>query len=134
MEDIAMILSIIWSLQVFGNLGAVTTAGTVGKWWFEAEGSDSRSGCCGDACDAAKRSMTTSFGSICFGSLLVAIIRTLEQIAERARNENEGGILLCLVSCILGCIGDILEYFNKWAYVYVGLYGYGYIDAGKNVV
>jgi len=132
--DIAMIFSIIWSLQVFGNLGAVTTAGTVGKWWFEAEGSDSRSGCCGDACDAAKRSMTTSFGSICFGSLLVAIIRTLEQIAESAKNDNDGEILLCLVSCILGCIGDILEYFNKWAYVYVGLYGYSYIDAGKNVV
>ena len=25
------------------------------------------------------------------------------------------------------------EYFNKWAFVYVGLYGYSYIEAGKNV-
>lgn len=28
---------------------------------------------------------------------------------------------------------SILEYFNKWAFVYVGLYGYSYIEAGKNV-
>jgi len=28
----------------------------------------------------------------------------------------------------------LVEYFNKWAYVYVGLYGYGYIDAGKKVI
>ena len=28
---------------------------------------------------------------------------------------------------------SILQYFNKWAFVYVGLYGYSYIEAGKNV-
>ena len=28
---------------------------------------------------------------------------------------------------------SILRYFNKWAFVYVGLYGYSYIEAGKNV-
>ena len=27
-----------------------------------------------------------------------------------------------------------MEYFNKWAYVYIGIYGYGYVDAGKNVI
>ena len=26
-----------------------------------------------------------------------------------------------------------MEYFNKWAFVYVGLYGYDYRTAGKNV-
>jgi len=43
-------------------------------------------------------------------------------------------LLYCLIECILGCIQDIIEYFNKWAYVYVGLYGFGYIEAGRNVV
>lgn len=28
---------------------------------------------------------------------------------------------------------SLLEYFNKWAFVYVGLYGYSYLEAGKNV-
>ena len=28
----------------------------------------------------------------------------------------------------------IIEYINKWAYVFVGLYGYGYLDAGRNVM
>jgi hypothetical protein len=31
-------------------------------------------------------------------------------------------------------IRSLLEYFNKWAFVYVGLYGYSYIEAGKNVI
>jgi len=42
-------------------------------------------------------------------------------------------LLLCLIECILACIADIVDYFNQWAYVYVGLYGFGYIDAGRNV-
>jgi hypothetical protein len=27
-----------------------------------------------------------------------------------------------------------LQYMNKWAYVYVGLYGFSYIEAGRNVI
>lgn len=28
----------------------------------------------------------------------------------------------------------LVEYFNKWAFIYVGLYGYSYMEAGKNVM
>jgi len=79
--------------------------------------------------------MTTSFGSVCFGSLLVAIVQALRQIANMARNNQDAnGLLVCCAQCILGCLESLLEYFNKWAFVYVGLYGYSYIEAGKNVI
>ena len=76
---------------------------------------------------------TTSFGSICFGSLIVALIQALRQLANQARQNGDAGALACVAECILGCIQGIVEYFNKWAYIYVGLYGYSYIEAGKNV-
>ena len=47
--------------------------------------------------------------------------------------ENDDGILFCLAECILGCIESIVEYFNEWAYAYVGIYGYSFIDAAKGV-
>jgi len=127
-----LLLGLFWSSQVFMNLGQVTTAGTVGAWWFNPEDS----GCFGSGIRGAwSRAMTSSFGSICFGSLLVAIIQALKSMVQNERAQGEGcGILLCLVQCILQCLEDILEYFNKWAMVYVGLYGYGYIEAGKNVI
>ena len=78
--------------------------------------------------------MTTSFGSICFGSLLVAIVQALRALANQAQAEGDAGILACIAECILACLASILEYFNKWAFVYVGLYGYGYLEAGKNVM
>jgi len=52
-----------------------------------------------------------------------------------ARNNGDANALLaCCANCILGCLESILEYFNKWAFVYVGLYGYSYLEAGKNVM
>jgi len=29
---------------------------------------------------------------------------------------------------------DIIEYFNQWAYVFVGIYGYSYIESGRKVM
>jgi hypothetical protein len=58
--------------------------------------------------------MTTSFGSICFGSLLVAILSALRQLANQARQDDDGGVLLCIAECILGCLESLLEYFNTW--------------------
>jgi len=66
--------------------------------------------------------------------LLVAIIETLKTIARSARDDENFNFLACIIECILSCLQDLLEYFNKWAYVYVGLYGYSYIEAGKNVI
>jgi len=77
--------------------------------------------------------MTTSFGSICFGSLIVAIIEALRMLANAAQANDDGGILVCIAECILACLAAIVEYFNKWAFIYVGLYGYSYLQAGKNV-
>jgi Plasma-membrane choline transporter len=56
--------------------------------------------------------MTTSFGSICFGSLLVAIIQALRTIAQEAQNNGDAQIFACIAQCILGCLASIIEYFN----------------------
>jgi hypothetical protein len=64
----------------------------------------------------------------------VAIIQTLQQIAQKARHQNRCGILLCVIECILFYIQRIAQYFNKWAFIYVGLYGYDYLTSGKKVL
>merc|ERR1712008_375866 len=65
---------------------------------------------------------------------IVAVVQALRAIVHNAGNNEDAQLLVCIIDCILGCIQDILEYINKWAYVYVGLYGFGYIEAGKNVL
>jgi hypothetical protein len=109
----------------------VTVAGTVGTWWVAPE----ESGFCSKGVsNSFIRTITTSFGSICFGSLLVAIVQALRAIAQEAQNNGDAAIFACIAQCILGCLASILEYFNKWAYIYVGVYGYSYLQAGRSVI
>lgn len=103
-----LFLSYFFTHQVIQNTLHCVVAGTVGTWWF----SPSDSGC-GAVLGSLCRSLTTSFGSICFGSLLVAIVQATRALANAAR-DNDNQILVCIATCILACLESILEYFNKW--------------------
>ena len=78
-----LLLSYYWTYQVLKNIVHVTVSGTVGTWWFVPSEASS---CCSHAVRASYiRSVTTSFGSICFGSLLVAIIQAVKQMVRNLR-------------------------------------------------
>lgn len=127
----AFLLSYYWTSQVISNVVTVTTAGTVGTWWFSPQEAN---GCCSSAVrDSYMRSLTTSFGSICLGSLIVAIVQSIQEMVHQSR-ENGDSIVVCCAECLLACIASLLEYFNKWAFVYVGLYGFSFMEAGSNVM
>eukprot|EP00586_Coscinodiscus_wailesii_P013083 CAMPEP_0172501970 /NCGR_PEP_ID=MMETSP1066-20121228/155369_1 /TAXON_ID=671091 /ORGANISM="Coscinodiscus wailesii, Strain CCMP2513" /LENGTH=421 /DNA_ID=CAMNT_0013277053 /DNA_START=254 /DNA_END=1519 /DNA_ORIENTATION=+ len=127
-----LFLSLFWTQQVIQNVIHVSVAGLVGTWWFDPVNA---SGCCSSGVHTSVcRATTYSFGSICFGSLLVAIIQALRQLVYALRENGENACLVCLLDCLLGCIEGTLRYFNKWAYVYVGLYGYPYLQSGKRVL
>jgi hypothetical protein len=128
-----LLLSYYWTIQVFQNVLHVTVSGVVGTWWFAPQ--DALSVFSPAILDSFRRATTYSFGSICMGSLLVAIVQTLEAMARSARQNNRGGaLLLCILECILSLVARIAMYFNKWAYCYVGLYGFDYISSGKKAM
>jgi len=145
---VAVGLSFLWTWNVLGNLTHTTYVGTIASWWLQPEegdeeenervGASSRS-CCGGSrrrqalTDSLLRSFTYSFGSICLGSLLESLISLLRSLLERMGCGGRNGLLSCLAQGVLSWIERIATYFNKWALVYVGIYGYSYMDAGKNV-
>lgn len=107
-----LLVSYYWVHQVLSNVVHVTSAGTVATWWFvpfEAASYWSKA-----VRDSFSRATTYSFGSICFGSLLVAIVQSLRAIAHMARDNEDAKIILCVIECILALIQDIIEYLNKW--------------------
>jgi len=126
-----LFLSLFFTQQVLQSCVHVSVAGTVGTWWV----APNESGCCSRAvCNSFIRTITTSFGSICFGSLLVAILQALRTLAATARQSDDCALFACIAECILSCLASLLEYFNKWAFIYVGVYGFGYIESGKSVM
>ena len=129
------LLSFYWTHQVLQNTLRASVAGVVGTWWFTPL--EASSFCSPAVRDSVLRSSTYSLGSIAFGSLIVAILQLLRSILRSAANDHNSrsnGILQCIAACILLYLERIVEYFNKWSYIYVGLYGYDYITAGKKVI
>jgi hypothetical protein len=94
-----LIFSYHWTSQVIKNVLHVTVSGVVGTWWFAPQ--DCLSMWSPVILDSLSRATTYSFGSICMGSLLVAIIQTLETIVRSARQRRVGGneLLLCIGKC-----------------------------------
>jgi len=135
---VLLLLSLFWTTEVSKNIVHVTTAGTVGTWWFSP---DDAAGFWSPAVrDSWSRAVTYSFGSICLGSLWTAMFHVLHTLARLARRHGNSSsragpsMLLCVLECLLRCTERLLTYFNKWAFVYVGLYGYDYLTAGQKVV
>mmetsp|Transcript_6063 Transcript_6063/g.8729 ORF Transcript_6063/g.8729 Transcript_6063/m.8729 type:complete len:485 (-) Transcript_6063:122-1576(-) len=131
-----LLVSLYWTISVLLNTVQVTVAGTIGTWLFD-QGEPSS----GVVPSAMYRSLTYSFGSICFGSLVEAIVKALQSLADMAQSQNAEndrslltGILLCIVQCCLSLIEDVLEFFNEWAFVFVGIYGDSYVESGKSVM
>jgi len=127
---LGIIFSFILGGQVLYNICHVTYCGVFGRWYH---GRGER----GFVVPSVIVSLTTSFGSICAGSFIVASIRTLDFIIRQAMRaaEEEGNfvscILLCLLECLVNCIGDIIEYFSEWAYVQCAVRGSSFCEAAR---
>jgi len=118
-----------WAGQVFANTVHVTICGVFATWYFQMQNMQNPTS------NSAKRALTTSFGSICYGSLLVAIIKTLRFLAQQAQGNNNNGamaIVACIIVCILRCIEDIIQYLNTYAFCQVAIYGKPFCTAAKD--
>lgn len=87
---------------------------------------------------AMLRACTVSLGSIAFGSLIVTLLELLEaffrmlQQSESGQGDTVGAILACCAACCVSCIRGMVEWFNKYAYIEISLYGKAYIPAAKD--
>jgi len=126
-----LLLSLYWGSQVLVNTLHVVCCGVVARWYFQHETESAVSKSAGAAC-------TNLFGSICFGSLLIAIIQVLKRMAEMMRDGDSGNTVMmvigCIAVCILGCIESLVKFFNTYALAICSIYGVGFIRAGKEVL
>lgn len=125
-----------WISEWIKNTIHTTISGVYGSWYFCPNNFPR-----GATRGAARRALTYSFGSICLGSLLVAIVQFLRQLCSVARSQAraEGGvsgIVGYVLFCVLGCIISLLEwavrFLNRYAFSHIALYGKAYIPAAKD--
>jgi len=120
---------------VIKNVVHVTVAGATASWYFSSV--ERR-----PVAASFKRATTTSFGTICFGSLVVAALQacaTLGNLINRsglARRQGGGGggVAACILMCCGYCASNLVRlvrFFNHYAYTHVAIYGYAMVPAAK---
>lgn len=80
-----------------------TYAGTVASWWLlPNQEINTRS--------AFKRAVTTSLGSICLGSLIIAIIKAVRYAYTHTHAQSLVHVLRVAISTVRLCVHDTLTY------------------------
>jgi hypothetical protein len=129
-----LLLSLYWGVQTISTVNQATVAGTVGCWWFQPLREQAVQG-------SLFRAATTSFGTVCFGSLLIAIVSTVRRIVDslrdtsrrnQRRNQLTEFMIVC-TDCTMRWLESAMKYFNKYAICYTAAYGDDLIAAGSKV-
>jgi len=121
--------------EVIRNVIHVTISGVYGTWYYLSKSDQGQPKW--PASGAFKRAMTYSFGSICFGSLIVTFIDLLKQGLNLLRQNASAAGEQCaqcgylILDILLRIIEWLARFFNQYAYSYIALYGDGYISAAK---
>ncbi|THG10491.1 hypothetical protein TEA_012519 [Camellia sinensis var. sinensis] len=77
--------------------------------------------------------VTTSFGSICYGSLFTASIRTLRWEIRGFRSKiGNNECLLCCVDFLFHLVETLVRFFNKYAYVQIAAYGKSFNHSARD--
>ncbi|KAI8381023.1 plasma-membrane choline transporter-domain-containing protein [Radiomyces spectabilis] len=123
-----LVFSFYWTSQVITYAVHVTLAGIFATVYFLAYQ------VAHPVWGSARRALTTSFGSICFGSLLIAIVNLIRFLVSVARQNTDNAIFaffFCILECIISCIEGFFEWFSYYAFSGVAIYGQGFIPSAK---
>ena len=99
-----------WITEWIKNTMHSIVAGVYGSWFFCAGKPGGMPK--GATRGAARRALTYSFGSISFGSLVVALINMVRQAVSIAQQQEagQGNLVGSILFCCLGCIISIIEW------------------------
>ena len=136
-----LLLLLFWTSSVLSNVLNTSMAGCIAAWWSDIyKPSNNVLKKC------FLRSCTTSLGSIAFGSLICALIKTIRIIFKfsadkisyfEVNNSTVSKIRNYLITFLqkgLSLIDKIARYFSNYAFIYLALYDLSFIEASSKVM
>ena len=115
------LVSFYWTSQVVKNVLHVTVAGVAATYYFLVSAANPNPP--NPTVGSLKRATTTSFGSICLGSLILSLVRALRAVVIMASQQPSGGVrggaavaracAYCIARCLLGILDRVVEYVNQ---------------------
>ncbi|KAL0216013.1 hypothetical protein P9112_008197 [Eukaryota sp. TZLM1-RC] len=128
------IFGMFWVLFFISAVSLITIAGAVAKYYFTH---DKKNLGASPIWSALTRGLRYNFGSLAFGSLVIAILcfikwilKYLSKKAKDTGNKSLSAVFKCLACCVK-CAEKVMKYINKNAWIMVAIYNYSYCKAAK---
>jgi len=123
-----------WTTQFIVALGQIIIAMCVASWYFAR---DKKTVGNLTVFSSIKRTLIYHSGTAAFGSLLIAIIKTIRAIVmylQKKAKKSKSKIamaVLCCIQCCLWCIEKCMKFMNKNAYIQTAIFGYSFCKASR---
>lgn len=129
-----MMFSWFWTSQFVIAMGQLVVAMSVSTWYFTRDKST-----IGNKTFFAtmKKAMWYHMGSAAFGSLIIAIIKTIRVVVAYLQNKAKKSgnaaakAVLCAIQCCMWCLEKCMKFLNKNAYIQIAIFGYSFCKAAK---
>ncbi|KAL5553485.1 hypothetical protein UlMin_040886 [Ulmus minor] len=129
---VVLSVSLFWTGAVFCNTIHVIVSGMVFLVLIHG-GREASSMPPNSLIKSLRYAVTTSFGSICYGSLFTAAIRTLRWEIRGIRSKiGKNECLLCCVDFLFHMVETLVRFFNKYAYVQIAVYGKSFNHSARD--
>lgn len=113
----------LWVSAFISGVFQVSVAGAISTWYFSRDVRGYQ-GPSSPSLSAFGFAITKNFGSIAFGSLVLAVIEFINwalRITKQSQKKNKLVVaIICLVQCLFGCIQRLVKFINRFAYIYIG--------------
>eukprot|EP00639_Heterosigma_akashiwo_P027300 CAMPEP_0194692160 /NCGR_PEP_ID=MMETSP0295-20121207/19546_1 /TAXON_ID=39354 /ORGANISM="Heterosigma akashiwo, Strain CCMP2393" /LENGTH=648 /DNA_ID=CAMNT_0039582349 /DNA_START=278 /DNA_END=2224 /DNA_ORIENTATION=- len=123
-----------WTSQFIIAMGQVVVAMAISFWYFTLDRSKIGNG---TVLKAIRQSMWYHMGTAAFGSLIIAIIKTIRAIIaylQKKAKKSGNKILqavLCCIQCCMWCLEKCMKFLNKNAYIQTAIFGKSFCSAAK---
>ena len=131
-----MVFIYYWTSEFIVAIGQLVVAMAVSTWYFTRDKSS-----IGNATvfSSMRRSFRYHAGTAAFGSLIIAIIKTIRAIVayiqKKAKKTKTCKVLvqvvLCVIQCCLWCVEKCMKFINKNAYIQTAIFGHSFCKAAR---
>jgi len=123
-----------WTSAFISGLFQVSVAGAISSWYFSRAVGRQHHG--GAALKSFVRGLTYHFGSLAFGSLILAFVQFINFVLEQIKKANQQNkavkCVICCIQCCLGCVKNMIQFVNRFAYIYIAVHGDSFCKSAKN--
>lgn len=129
-----MIFTWFWTSEFIVAIGQISIALAVTSWYFTKDKSSVSSS---TVFWAMRVTFFYHMGTAAFGSLVIAIIKTIRAViaylqkqAEQQKNKVMEYVL-CVCQCCMWCLEKCMKFLNKNAYIITAIYGYSFMKSAR---